>query len=82
MAGDAQAVALSDGVRNVSVADTASNIVDQWDTLVQLYDGGAGQLNGISLTDANPLVLTSDQQTAGAAMISALLLDQTIQTAP
>jgi len=64
------------------VADTASNIVGNWDTLVGLYNNGTGKLTGLSSTDANPLVLTSDQQTAGAAMISALLPDETIQTAP
>ena len=81
MAGDAQAVAADTTVRNVMVADTASNIANQWDTLIGLYNGGAGQLTGLSLTDANPLVLTTDQQQAGAGMIGALLPDQTIQTA-
>jgi hypothetical protein len=81
VAGDAQAVAADTTVRNVMVADTASNIANQWDTLIGLYNGGAGQLTGLSLTDANPLVLTTDQQQAGAGMIGALLSDQTIQTA-
>jgi hypothetical protein len=82
VAGDAQTVASDGTVRNVMVADTASNIVGNWDTLVGLYNNGTGKLTGLSSTDANPLVLTSDQQTAGAAMISALLPDETIQTAP
>ena len=81
VAGDAQALASNATVRNVSVADTASNIVSQWDTLVGLYNNGGGKLAGLSLTDTDPLVLTSDQQTAGAAMITALLPDETIQTA-
>jgi hypothetical protein len=82
VAGDAQSVASDITVRSVAISDTASNISDQWDTLVSLYDSGAGKLTGISLSDANPLVLTADQQVAGAGMISALLPDQTIQTAP
>ena len=81
VAGDAQTVASDGHVRQVAVADTASNVVNQWDTLVGLYDGGAGKLTGISLSDANPLVLTADQQTAGADMITALLPDETIITA-
>ena len=80
--GDAQTVASDSSVRSVMVADTADNIAGQWDELVGLYDGGAGKLTGISLTDANPLILTTDQQTAGVDMIAALLPDQTIQTAP
>jgi hypothetical protein len=64
------------------VADTASNIASQWDTLMGLYDHGAGQLTGISLTDTNPLVLTADQKTAGSTMIDDLLPGATIQTAP
>jgi hypothetical protein len=82
VAGDAQTVASDITVRNVTVADTASNVVNQWDALITLYNDGAGKLTGISLSDANPLVLTADQQVAGAAMISALLPDETIQTAP
>jgi len=82
VAGDAQTVAADITVRNVAVADTASNIASNWDTLVGLYDSGNGKLTGISLSDANSLVLTADQQLAGAGMISALLPDETIQTAP
>jgi len=82
VSGNAQTAAADSTVRHVMVADTASNIASQWDTLIGLYDDGAGKLTGISLTDANPLILTADQQTAGAAMISALLPDETIQTAP
>ena len=82
MAGDAQTVAADISVRNVTVADTASNVASNWNTLVGLYNDGAGKLTGISLSDANPLVLTADQQVAGAAMLTALLPDETIQTAP
>lgn len=81
VAGDAQTVAGSSNVRNVAVADTASNIASNWDTLVGLYNNGDGQLSGLSLTDTNNLTLTADQQTAGDSMISALLPDQTILTA-
>jgi hypothetical protein len=81
-AGDAETVASDSTVRNVMVADTASNIASQWDTLMGLYDHGAGQLTGISLTDTNPLVLTADQKTAGSTMIDDLLPGATIQTAP
>jgi len=82
VAGDAQTVAADISVRNVTVADTASNVASNWNTLVGLYNDGAGKLTGISLSDANPLVLTADQQVAGAAMLTALLPDETIQTAP
>ena len=82
VAGDAQTVASDSTVRQVMVADTASNVVSQWDTLIGLYNDGSGKLTELSLTDANPLILTSDQQTAGAAMITALLPDETIQTVP
>jgi hypothetical protein len=82
VAGNAQAVASDLTVRQVAVADTASNIVNQWDTLIGLYNDGAGKLTEISLTDANPLILTAEQQTAGAELIAALLSDETIQTAP
>jgi hypothetical protein len=81
-AGDAQAAALDGTVRHVLVSDTASGVAGNWDTLVGLYNGGTGKLTEISLSDSNPLILTADQQTAGAAMITALLLDETIQTAP
>ena len=82
VAGDAATVASDGSVRDMMVADTADNIAGQWDTLVGLYSAGAGKLTGLSLTDANPLALTADQQTAGAAMIAALLPNETIQTAP
>jgi hypothetical protein len=80
-AGDAQTVASDGTVRHVMVADTASNIAGQWDALIGLYNNGTGKLTGISLTDANPLILTADQQTAGAAMISALLSEESIPPA-
>ena len=82
VAGDAQTVASNSTVRSVTVTDTASNIANQWDTLVGLYNGGAGKLTGLSLSDANTLTLTDAQQTAGADMIAALLPNETIQTAP
>jgi hypothetical protein len=81
-AGAAQTVAADDTVRQVMVEDTASNIAGQWDALISLYNDGTGKLTGISLTDANPLILTADQQAAGHSMITALLPDEDIQTAP
>lgn len=79
VAGDAQTVAADSTVATVQVADTASNIAGNWDALVNLY--GAGKLTGLALSDANTLTLTSDQQSSGAAMIAALMPDETIQTA-
>jgi hypothetical protein len=81
VAGDAQALAADNTVHSVAVADTASNVEGNWDTLISLYDEGNGKLVGLSVTDSNPLTLTTAQQTAGAAMIDALLPEQTIQTA-
>jgi hypothetical protein len=81
-AGAAQTVASDSTVRKVLVSDTASNVVSNWDALVSLYDSGNGKLTGISLSDANPLVLTADQNTAGSDMIHALLGDESIQIAP
>lgn len=77
-AGDAATIGADNTVRNVLVADTSANIVGQWDALVALYNEGAGKLTGISLTDEDPLALTTEQQTSGAAMISDLLADETI----
>ncbi len=79
-AGDAASIAADTTVRDVTVADTASNLSDQWDSLVSLYNSGAGKLTGLSLTDNNSLTLTTVQQASGAAMISDLLADETIQT--
>lgn len=81
VAGDATTVAGNANVNQVTVADAAANIAGQWDALVSLYNEGAGKLTGITLTDDNPLTLTSDQQTAGATMIQNLLADQVILTA-
>ncbi|EHR70235.1 hypothetical protein BurJ1DRAFT_1363 [Burkholderiales bacterium JOSHI_001] len=80
-AGSAEALAADTTVRQMAVADTASNLASQWDALVAAYGDGSGKLSGISLTDAGTLTLTADQQTAGAAMITALLPDETILTA-
>lgn len=78
-AGDASTLDADSTVRHVGVSDTASNIANQWDTLVSLY--ASGKLTGLGLSDANQLSLTSDQQTSGAAMIADLLPDEDIQTA-
>ena len=80
-AGSAGAVAADSTVRQMAVADTASNLAANWDALVSAYGDGSGKLTGLSLTDAGNLTLTADQQTAGAAMITALLPDETILTA-
>jgi hypothetical protein len=82
VAGDAQTLAANNTVRHVTVSDTASNIANHWTALVSLYDGGAGKLTALSLSDANPLTLTTSQQSAGEAMIAALLPEETILTAP
>jgi hypothetical protein len=78
VAGDAATVGANANVRQVTVADAAANIAGQWDALVSLYNEGAGKLTGITLTDDNPLILSSEQQLAGAAMIEGLLIDQPI----
>ena len=80
-AGDAQTLAADSTVHQLSVADTSGGIANSWSTLIDLFNEGTGKLAGISLTDAEPLTLTADQQTAGASMITALLPDETIQTA-
>lgn len=77
-AGDAATIAADSTVRNVIVADTATNIVGNWDALVVLYNEGAGKLGGISLTDGDPLALTAEQQASGEAMINDLLANETI----
>ncbi|HEX2658675.1 MAG TPA: hypothetical protein VHU40_10395, partial [Polyangia bacterium] len=79
-AGDAQSLAGNATVSHVAVSDNAGNIAGNWDTLVALYDGGAGKLNGITLGNTDPLSLTADQQTNGAALIADLLADATIET--
>lgn len=79
-ASDASTLAANSTIAQLSVADTSGDIAISWNSLVDLYNGGAGKLTGLSLTDAESLTLTADQQTAGAAMIPALLPDETIQT--
>jgi hypothetical protein len=81
VAGDAATVAGNAHVQSVRVSDAAANIAGNWDALVTLYNAGAGKLSAITLTDQNDLVLTADQQTAGAAMITNLLSGETILTA-
>ncbi len=80
-AADASTIASDSTIRNLAVADTSGDIASSWGNLIALYNGGSGKLNALSLTDADPLTLTTQQQTDGAAMISALLPDETIQTA-
>jgi hypothetical protein len=80
-AGDAATLTADATVRQLSVADTASTIASNWSALVAAYDAGAGKLVGLSLSDDGPLSLTEAQQTEGAALITALLPDETIQTA-
>jgi hypothetical protein len=77
---DAASSAGDSTVRHLSVSDTAADIASQWDTVLSLYNGGSGKLTALSLTDDNPLMLTVDQQTAGAALISDLLPDVSIVT--
>lgn len=68
-------------LRQLAVADTAFNVAGQWAALVAAYNDGSGKLTALSLTDADPLLLSAEQQTAGAALITALLPDATIVTA-
>lgn len=68
-------------VRQLSVADGASAIAAQWSALVAAYGDGSGKLVALQLADDNPLTLSEAQQTEGAAMIAALLPDETIVTA-
>ena len=77
-AGDVATLDADTTVRHVEVSDTASNLATQWDSLVSLY--AAGKLTALALSDTNPLALTSDQQTSGAAMIADLLPAENIQT--
>lgn len=81
-AGSVATLAADTTVRQLSVADTAANIATQWDALVAAFGDGSGPLVALSLSDADPLTLTEAQQTAGAALITALLPDETILTAP
>lgn len=81
LAGDATSLGAESTVRELMVADAASNIAGNWDALVALYNEGSGKLKGLSLIDGNSLTLTEEQQTAGATMIADLLADETILTA-
>ncbi len=59
----------------------AAAIAEQWSALVAAYADGSGKLTALALSDADPLTLTEAQQTEGAALIAALLPDETIVTA-
>lgn len=80
-AGSVATLAAEATVRQLSVADTADALAAQWDALVAAWDGGNGKLVALQLSDDSPLTLTEAQQTDGAAMIAALLPDETIVTA-
>ncbi len=69
-------------LRQLSVSDSSAAVASHWDALVAAYDGGAGPLTAIILGDSDALSLTAEQQTAGAAMIAALMPDATIVTTP
>ena len=79
-AGSVATLAADATARQLSVADTADAIAAQWAALVAAWDGGSGKLVAVALNDDNPLSLTEAQQTDGAAMIAALLPDETIIT--
>jgi hypothetical protein len=64
-AGDATTLSAESTIRQLAVADTSGDIANNWDALIALYNDGAGKLTGLSLTDADPLTLTEEQQTAG-----------------
>lgn len=68
-------------VRQLAVAGTAGAVAQQWSALVAAYGEGSGKLTALAFTDEAPLVLTEQQQADGAALIAALLPDQTILTA-
>lgn len=80
-AGSVAALADDATVRQLSVADGADAIAAQWSALVAAYGDGSGKLVALQLADDNPLTLSEAQQTEGAAMIAALLPDETIVTA-
>jgi hypothetical protein len=80
-AADAQTLAGNAAVAQLSVSDNASNLATNWSSLIGLYNGGAGKLTALALTGTDPLSLTTQQQTDGAAMLTALLPDETIETA-
>jgi hypothetical protein len=79
-AGSVATLAADATVRQLSVADTADALAAQWAALVAAWDGGSGKLVAVALNDDSPLSLTEAQQTEGAAMIAALLPDETIVT--
>lgn len=81
-AGAVATLAADATLRQLSVTDTAANIASHWDALVAAFDSGSGKLVALVPGDDEPLTLTEAQQTAGAALISALLADVPIVTAP
>lgn len=68
-------------VRELAVAGTAEGIALDWSALVAAWNDGNGKLAAITVTDGIALSLTEAQQTEGAAMIAALLANQSIVTA-
>ncbi len=79
-AADAATLDADASIKSIAVSDTASDVANRWSSLIDLYDAGAGKLTAITLSDAETLTLTADQQTAGADMITALLSDANIET--
>ena len=79
-AADASTLNSNDDIKSMAVSDTAANIESRWESLIALYNSGAGKLTALSLSDNETLALTAEQQTAGADMITALLSDATIET--
>ncbi|MEN9628738.1 MAG: hypothetical protein RJA10_1965, partial [Pseudomonadota bacterium] len=80
-AGSVATLAADATVRQLAVTDTADAIAAQWAALLAAWDGGSGKLVALQLSDDNPLTLTEAQHSDGAAMITALLPDETIATA-
>ncbi|MFO1329220.1 MAG: hypothetical protein U1F56_17805 [Rubrivivax sp.] len=81
-AGSVTTLAANDTVRSLAVSDGAAAIAQAWSALVAAYADGSGKLAALELNDAEPLTLTEAQQSDGAALIAALLPDETIVTAP
>lgn len=80
-AADTATLAADARIRQLSVTDSAAAIASHWAALVEAYGEGAGKLSELTLSDDGALSLTAEQQTAGAALIAALLPDEAIVTA-
>jgi hypothetical protein len=80
-AADAATAGADDAVQTIEVSDTADNLSCSWDSLVALHAASPTKLAAITVSDNNALVLSADQQSAGAGLLQALLPDASVQTA-